>query len=91
MSLFNRSKRKDETKQRPSSLTSVDPTTLRFGVGDIVRDVWGNEHIVTEIDPTAEHGVGLIRTRRISDGVVLGTAMIAHDFELARSGGQNAS
>jgi hypothetical protein len=57
MSFFNRSKRKDETKQQPSSLTSVDPTTLRFGVGDIVRDVWGNEHIVTEIDPTAEHGV----------------------------------
>ncbi|HET7623927.1 MAG TPA: hypothetical protein VFM25_01590 [Verrucomicrobiae bacterium] len=90
MSFFNRLRKKDDPL-RSASITPVDPATLPFGVGDIVRDVWGNEHTVFEIDPEAEHGIGLIRTRRLSDGVVLGTAMMAHDFTLVRRGGHNAA
>lgn len=50
---------------------------LKFSVGDKVRDVWGNEHTVIQIDPKAEHGMGLIRTRR-ADGAELNHAMFAH-------------
>jgi hypothetical protein len=53
---------------------------LPFKVGDKVRDIWGNEHTVIEIDPKAEHGMGIIRTIRNSDGVKLGHAICAHDL-----------
>jgi hypothetical protein len=53
---------------------------LPFGVGDRVRDPWGNEHTVISIDPKAKHGMGVIRTRR-SDGTEHARAMIAHGFE----------
>jgi hypothetical protein len=53
---------------------------LPFGVGDRVRDTWGNEHTVISIDPKAEHGMGVIRTRR-GDGTEHGHAMIAHGLE----------
>lgn len=76
-----------DAAQQPSIITPVDPATLGFGVGDVVRDVWSNEHVVTEIDPLAEHGLGIIRTRRLSDGVVLGSAMMAHGLTLVRHGG----
>ena len=50
---------------------------LSFNAGDRVRDVWGHEHTVLEILPDAEHGLGLIKTRR-DDGVQLSHAVIAH-------------
>jgi hypothetical protein len=55
---------------------------LPFRVGDNVRDVWGNEHTVISIDPKAEHGMGVIRTRR-SDGSEHSLAMIAHGLTRA--------
>ena len=91
MSLLKRFKRREDATQQASSITPVDPATLGFGVGDVVRDVWGNEHTVTKIDPLAEHGIGLIWTRRISDGVVLGSGMMAHGLTFVRRGGLDAA
>ena len=87
MSFLKRFRRGDGATQQTSSITPVDPATLGFGVGDVVRDVWRNEHMVTEIDPLAEHGLGLIETRRINDGVVLYSAMMAHGLTFVRHGG----
>ena len=60
--------------QRP---VKIEQKLLPFGVGDRVRDTWGNEQTVINIDPEAEHGTGLIMTRR-DDGTELSYAMIAH-------------
>ena len=87
MSFLKRFRRADDATQQSSSITPVDPATLGFAVGDVVRDVWKNEHTVTEIDPLAEHGLGLIQTRRLSDGVVLYSAMMAHGLTFVRRGG----
>lgn len=65
------------TRWLPSRRSLITHEPLPFNVGDRVRDTWGHEHIVTAIDPTAEHGMGVIRTRR-SDGTKLGHMMIAH-------------
>ena len=46
-----------------------------------VRDSFGNEHTVIAIDPKAEHGLGVIRTRRTSDASQHAHAMIAHGLE----------
>lgn len=62
---------------RPSRAIPVGHEPLPFRVGDQVRDPWGHQHTVTEIDPTAEHGMGIIRTRR-ADGSELGHMMVAH-------------
>jgi hypothetical protein len=62
---------------RPQRPVKKQHEPLPFGVGDRVRDTWGNEHTVIRIDPQAEHSMGLIRTRR-DDGTELGHAMIAH-------------
>jgi len=62
---------------RPQRRLKIEHPPLRFGVGDRVRDSWGNEHTVIAIDPTAEHGMGIIRTLR-SDGTELGHMMFAH-------------
>jgi hypothetical protein len=59
----------------------VASSPLPFGAGDRVRDAWGNEHIVLSIEPQAEHGLGVIRTRR-SDGSEHAHAIIAHGLEL---------
>jgi hypothetical protein len=63
-------------QRRPSILHQP----LTFGVGDRVRDAWGNEHTVISIDPIAEHGMGVIRTRR-NDSTEHAHAMIAHGLE----------
>ncbi len=62
---------------RPQHRIKIEHPPLPFGVGDRVRDTWGNEHTVIEIDPTAEQGAGVIRTRRF-DGTEHGHMMIAH-------------
>jgi hypothetical protein len=62
---------------RPQRPVKKQHEPLPFGVGDRVRDTWGNEHTVIRIDSQAERGMGLIRTRR-DDGMVLGHVMIAH-------------
>ncbi|HEU4892547.1 MAG TPA: hypothetical protein VFT47_13415 [Vicinamibacterales bacterium] len=59
----------------------IEHQPLPFGVGDRVRDLWGHEHTVMSIDPTAEHGLGVIRTRR-GDGTEHEHAMSAHGLEL---------
>lgn len=65
------------SRLRPRRPAKIEHESLPFGVGDRVRDTWGNEHTVIRIDPKAEHGMGVIRTRR-DDGTELGHAMIAH-------------
>ena len=65
---------------RPQRRPVIEHQPLPFGVGDRVRDPWGNEHTVISIDPKAEHGMGVIRTRR-SDGNEHAQAMIAHGIE----------
>jgi hypothetical protein len=67
---------------RSQRSVKIEHEPLPFGVGDRVRDTWGNEHTVIQIDPKAEHGMGVIRTRR-NDGTELGHAMIAHGLTLA--------
>ena len=91
MRIFKRSRQKADTTPQVMGIVPVDPATLGFCVGDIVKDTWGNEHVATEIDPRAEHGMGTIRTRRLSDGVVLGTAMMAHDLTYVRKAGNDES
>jgi hypothetical protein len=67
---------------RPRRRPLIEHELLPFGVGDRVRDAWGNEHTVIFIDPKAEHGMGVIRTRR-SDGTEHAHAMISHGLEPA--------
>jgi hypothetical protein len=62
---------------RPQRPLKIEHESLPFAAGDRVRDTWGNEHTVILIDPEAEHGMGMILTRR-DDGTELGHAMIAH-------------
>ena len=62
---------------RPRQALKLEHEPLPFGVGDRVRDSWGNEHTVIRIDPRAEHGLGVIGTRR-DDGTELGHLMIGH-------------
>jgi hypothetical protein len=61
----------------PKRPIKIEHEPLTFGVGDRVRDTWGNEHTVIQIDPKAEHDLGLIRTR-CDDGMEHDHAMIAH-------------
>ena len=61
----------------------IEHEPLPFGVGDMVRDLWGNEHTVISIDPMAEHGMGVIRTRR-GDGTEHEHAMSAHGLEAVK-------
>jgi len=68
---------------RVRSHPPITHEALPFKVGDTVYDVWGNTHEVISIDPEAEHGMGLIRTRRFSDGAEQLTSMIAHHFRMA--------
>ena len=64
----------------PQRRPVIEHPPLLFGVGDRVRDPWGHEHKVISIDPNAEHGLGVIRTRR-NDGTEHAQAMIAHGLE----------
>jgi hypothetical protein len=66
---------------RSRPLAPAVQTPLPFAVGDRVRDPWGNAHTVIRIDPAAEHGLGMIWTRR-DDGNELGFMMIAHGLTL---------
>src|SRR6267378_2443183 len=68
------------TRLRPQRPLNIEHQPLLFGVGATVRDTWGNEHTVIAIDPNAEHGMGVIRTRR-KDGTEHAHAMIAHGLE----------
>lgn len=65
---------------RPQHQRVIAHEPLPFGVGDRVRDPWGNEHTVISIDPKAAHGMGVVRTRR-DDGTEHALAMIAHGLE----------
>ena len=66
---------------RPQRPPVINDQPLPFDVGDSVRDPWGYEHTVISIDPKAEHGLGVIRTRR-GDGTEHAHAMSAHGLEL---------
>jgi hypothetical protein len=65
---------------RPQRRPVGEYEPLPFGVGDRVRDPWGNEHTVISIDLKAEQGMGVIRTRR-NDGTEHAHATIAHGLE----------
>lgn len=60
----------------------VNRDVLPFDVGDRVRDVFGNQGTVTEIDRRAERGLGMI-TVRYDNGRVLHSAVAAHGLEKA--------
>jgi hypothetical protein len=62
----------------------IEHDRLPFGVGDVVVDSWGNEHTVEAIDPKAEHGMGVIRTRRHSDQTIHLSTMIAPGLQPVR-------
>jgi hypothetical protein len=64
----------------PQRQPVIEHEPLPFGVGDRVRDLWGNEQVVISIDPKAQHGMGVIRTRR-ADGTEHAHVMIAHGLE----------
>jgi hypothetical protein len=65
---------------RPQRPVRIVHEPLGFDVGDKVLDPWGNEHTVLAIAPRAEHGMGVIRTRR-KDGTEHAHAMIAHGLK----------
>jgi len=65
---------------RPQRAPVDQDQPLPFGVGDRVRDPWGNEYTVISIDPKAENGMGVIRMRA-TDGTEQALAMIAHGLE----------
>ena len=52
---------------------------VSFSVGDRVRDIWGKEAVVLEIDASAEHGLGRLRVR-YDDGRELNYSMLGHPF-----------
>lgn len=54
---------------------------LPFQVGDKVRDVRGLILVVTQIDPKAEHGLGIVRTRNAA-GQESTTALATHHLTL---------
>lgn len=54
---------------------------LPFQAGDKIRDRWGSILLVTEVDPKAEQGLGVIRTRNAA-GQESATALVTHDFTL---------
>ena len=58
----------------------VNRAELPFKVGDRVRDPWGNEGLVMEIDRRAERGLGKI-TLQYEDGRILSVAIVAHGIE----------
>ena len=65
-------------RARPSPSNAA--AALPFQVGDRVADTWGNQGVVTEIDPSAEHGLGRIRLR-YDDGRQLDHTVVAHDLK----------
>jgi CDI immunity protein len=54
---------------------------LPFQVGDKVRDRWGNILVVMDIDPKAERGLGIIRTRNAAGQESI-TALKTHNLTL---------
>jgi hypothetical protein len=69
------------SKRRPNPQPKIEHEPLPFAVGDRVFDAWGFEHTITSIDPKAHHGMGMIRSRRSSDGTEHSYALIAHGFK----------
>jgi hypothetical protein len=55
---------------------------LPFQVGDKARDPRGSIFVVTEVDPKAENGLGIIRTRNAA-GQESNTALITNQFTVA--------
>lgn len=70
---------------RPQRRVDIENEPLPFGVGDTVRDPWGTEHVVISIAPQAEHGMGVIRTRR-KDGTELKHLIFAHGLKPVTKG-----
>ena len=56
-----------------------------FKVGDRARDIYMNGYTIIEIDPEADHGLGIIRARR-DDGIEIAYALIAHGFSPVSEG-----
>lgn len=75
-SLFDRLRSLFRTTLSPP----VNRDELPFKVGDRVRDPWGAEGLVMEIDRGAERGLGKI-TVRYEDGRILHVAIVAHGLE----------
>lgn len=69
------------SKLRPKPQPKIEHEPLPFTVGDRVVDTWGFEHTITSIDPKAHSGMGVIRSRRCSDGTEHSYALVAHAFK----------
>ena len=68
----------DESSNSSSELPANQQ--VEFSVGDRVRDAFGNQGTVTEIDPAAEHGLGVIKVK-MADGRETSAALIASGLE----------
>ena len=55
---------------------------LPFQVGDKVRDPWGSILVVTKVDPKAENGLGIIRTRNAAGQESTTALMTTNHFTL---------
>jgi len=80
-----------EARSEPGQMCSehVDSGTVGleapvFRVGDRVVDLWGNEHTITEIDPAAAGGTGVIRTLS-ENGKEMGHSMLGHGLRIIES------
>jgi len=69
------------SKLRPKPQPKIEQEPLTFAVGDKVVDTWGFEHTILSIDPKAHSGMGVILSRRNSDGTEHSYALIAHAFK----------
>lgn len=66
---------------QPQPKVEVEHEPLPFAVGDTVADAWGFEHTIISIDPAANHGLGVIKSRRSNDGSEHSYAVKAHGFK----------
>ena len=64
---------------RSKSQISLPIPGVPFKVGDRVRDIYKTGYTVTEIDPDAENGSGIIRAKR-DDGCEITYCLFAHGF-----------
>jgi hypothetical protein len=65
----------------PAKTAAPDDSAVPFKPGQRVKDAWGNQATVLDVDPTAEHGLGQIRVQ-YDDGREVTVALMASGLEL---------
>lgn len=69
---------------------ATEVSAVPFKPGQRVKDAWGNQGTVLDVDPTAEHGLGEIRVQ-YDDGREVTVASMASGLELVTATGDAGS